>query len=336
MAALLRAADLATLAPEQLPSHRERRYTGDAMDIPLGAFDEPSQDLLQQLYALLGALRQSLDPHDPAPPSLSAIRELLAAYGWRELIPAVRRLALRPGSGVDPLRADQVLHDLRGGALQALALTLQLAELGLLGDEDLLRLWFLTRDQLKIVRNAVAGIDPPGAARDEAARLHHVGLIVEKWQEASYAVPDARATVHVDCAFQGHIAERCLEFAALDRVLYNLINNAVRHAPDGEVALALLPVPASHPSQLRIGVANRLTDGQRSRLLQLVEGDLSRLFVGGLTIGGSGHGLRICADFVLRAYGLPSLADALAGGYLGITQPDERIIVWVHWPIAGD
>ncbi len=149
-------------------------------------------------------------------------------------------------------------------------------------------------------------------------------------------MPNAKATVHVDSAFHGHIAERCLEFAALDRVLYNLINNAVRHAADGEVGLALLPIPEAEPTELRIGVANRVTERQRAELRQLVGGELGRLFSGGLTIGGSGEGLRICADFIQRAYGISSVCDALAGGYLGIAESDVRIIVWVHWPFAGE
>ncbi len=336
MPALLRATEIAALAPEQLPSHRKQRYRGDAMDIPLDAFDAQSRELIQQLYAALQGLHQILDPHAEAEPSIEAIRQALAAHRWPTLVARLSQLSLQPAVGADPRRTRQVVHDLRGGALQALVLLLQLLELGLLRPGELVRLWFLTRDHPKILRNAVSGIDPAGAARDEATRLHHVDLIIEKWQQAIYGLSAARATVHVDSAFHGHIAERCLEFAALDRVLYNLINNAVRHSADGEVALALLPIPAEQSTELRIAVANRVTAEQREQLHRLVEGDIARLFQGGLTIGGSGEGLRICADFIVRAYGVSSLEEALAGGYLGITQPDERVVVWVHWPIAGE
>jgi hypothetical protein len=335
MRVLLRPNDLASLAPERLPSYRQERYRGDAMSIPLDAFDDAGQTLLRQLYAVLRELRRQLEPTGTAA-SLLALRQLIDAHHWPALIVALRRLAVRPDAGVDPLRAAQVLHDLRGGALQALVMQLQLVELDLLTADDVPWLWFLARDHLKIMRNGVAGIDPAGAARDEADRLHGANLIVEKWQGAAYGAPEARATVRVDSAFRGMIAERCLEFSALDRVLYNLVNNASRHAADGEVALALLPVPAGEPTELRIGVANRVTDEQRERLHRMVGGDISRLFGGGLTTGGSGQGLRICAEFVQHAYGVPSLDAALAGGYLGIIEPDERFIVWVHWPIAGE
>jgi len=333
---LLRATDLASLAPDRLVSYRQQRYIGDAMDVPLDAFDVASHACISQLYELLSALRQQLEPLATTAPTFAALRQLLADYHWSAVIVALKDLRLRPGAEVKAVRAQQVLHDLRGGALQALAILLQLGELGMLSEADFPRLWFLTRDHLKILRNAITGIDPAGSAHDEAVRLHHINLVIEKWQQATHAVPEARATVHVDSAFHGHIAERCLEFSALDRVLYNLLNNAVRHAADGQVALALLPVSAAQPAQLRIGVANRITQEQRERLHALTGGELHALFSGGLTTGGSGEGLRICADFILRAYGLPSLADALQQGYLGVAQPDDRFIVWVHWPIAGD
>jgi len=333
---LLHATDLARLAPAQLRSYRAERYRGDAMDVPLDAFDRSSRADITRLYAFLQVLRQQLEPRATPPLTLPALCQLLAAHHWDSVIAGLRHLTLRPDARVDAARAHQVIHDLRGGALQALVLLLHLGELGVLTEEEFPRLWFLTRDHLKILRNAIAGIDPAGSAHDEAVRLHHINLVIEKWQQATHAVPEARATVQVDSAFHGHIAERCLEFSALDRVLYNLLNNAVRHAADGQVALALLPVPAAQPAQLRIGVANRITEEQRNRLHALADGDLSRLFAGGLTIGGSGEGLRICADFVLRAYGVSSLAEALAEGYLGIAQPDDRFIAWVHWPIAGE
>lgn len=336
MAALLHARELTPLAPDQLPSFRQQRYQGDAMDLPLSAFDDESQQRLQQLYGLLSELRQLIEPRADASPTLAALLQLMAAHPWKHLISEMVQLRLRSEAEIEPLRASQVLHDLRGGALQAIMFILQFAELGILNDNDMLRLWLLCRDHLKIFRNAVAEIDPAGMAHDQASHLHHIDLVVAKWQQAVYAMPDARATISVDSAFDGYIAERCLEFAALDRVLYNLINNAVRHSPDGEVALALLPIPSAEPTQLRIGVANRLTTTQVEQLQKLVAGRLPRLFEGGLTIGGSGHGLRICADFVLRAYGIASLEHALEAGYLGINQDDERIIFWVHWPITGE
>ncbi|PDW04008.1 ATP-binding protein [Candidatus Viridilinea mediisalina] len=336
MTILLQASDLAALAPTALPTYRQERYQGDAMDIALDAFDPEHRVILQQMYALLTQLRQLSDPHQAQPVGLDTIQQILREHEWKRLVDGMRTISLPATAPIDPLRASQVLHDLRGGALQAIVLLLGLVDLGITGEQDLLRLWLLSRDHLKIFRNALTDIDPEGSALDQAHNLHHINLILEKWQQAIYTLSDAQATIHVDCAFDGYVAERCLEFAALDRILYNLINNAVRHSPDSEVALAILPLPADKPSQLRLGVANRLTPAQHMRLNQLVEGDHKRLFAGGLTIGGSGHGLRICADFVQRAFGLRQLDLALAMGYLGVSVPDERIIFWVHWPVAGE
>ena len=34
----------------------------------------------------------------------------------------------------------------------------------------------------------------------------------------------------VDCRYEGALTECCLESAAIDRIFYNLVNNACRHA----------------------------------------------------------------------------------------------------------
>jgi signal transduction histidine kinase len=199
----------------------------------------------------------------------------------------------------------------------------------------MLQMFFLTRDHLKIMRNAVRDVDLPGYEHDRAQKLHSIQLLIEKWQNAVYQLPDFTARVVLDCGFDGNVSERCLEFAALDRVLYNLINNAVRHSSDGNVYLSIHPCEQGHPRNLRFVVANRLDDTHRQTLHERFAERLTDLFRGGYTTGGAGIGMRICADFVCNAYGLATFDQGVEGGYFGARLMQAAFVNWFHWPAAA-
>ena len=46
----------------------------------------------------------------------------------------------------------------------------------------------------------------------------------------------------VDCRYEGALTECCLESAAVDRIFYNLANNASRHAVGDRLEMAIFPV----------------------------------------------------------------------------------------------
>ncbi|NJO06876.1 MAG: hypothetical protein HC876_15890 [Chloroflexaceae bacterium] len=232
----------------------------------------------------------------------------------------------------------RVVHDIKGGGFLALSIYLQLLEFGLYGEDDFSRLFFLTRDHRKIMRNAVQQIDPAGEIRDSQEIEHNVSLLAEKWYDALHQVRDGTvaARIHLDCRYTGSISESCLEFAALDRVLYNLINNSAQHTADGQVYFAIFPpdedtVP---PADLRFVVYNRSTPEHLRLLAQRYDETMGELFLGGFTTGGTGHGLRICAEFVTNAYGLQSVEQAIAERYCGAARIDEFFVNWIHWPTS--
>lgn len=324
--------DLESIAPRHPTSYRQLRYSGDAMGVALSAFTPADQELIRRLYTSIGDLQALLKQgeHDPEG-TLAALPARCAALGWSALMSELRGLTLAPEHGGP--RASQVLHDLKGGALQALAVYTQFAAQGLAQPGEVSRMFFLARDQLKIMRNCVDGLDPEGSARDNASRDHAVELLIEKWANARHHLGEAPAQIALHSTYSGPIAERCLEFAALDRVIYNLINNATRHSADGRVDLW---ITQAGPADLRFAVANRVTPEQRHAVEARFPAGPGELFQGGFTTGGSGLGLRICADFICNAYGLPSVDHALEHGHLGAAFHAGHFIAWVHWPIAGD
>ena len=123
-----------------------------------------------------------------------------------------------------------------------------------------------------------------------------------------------------------------MEFSALDRVIYNLVNNASQHAADGQVDLIITAVDDQASTHLRFAVVNKVSAEQRAALAERFGDDLSALFRGGFTTGGHGIGMRVCGDFVTQGYGRSSLDAALSDKLLGVDLVDDRFVAWFHWP----
>jgi signal transduction histidine kinase len=330
-------ADLKPLAPLNLTSYRDIRYTGDQMGLSIDDFVEEDRQQIYALYAFLSDMLSIFKQHwDDPEQSQQQLSALVSSMNWTAFLASVRNM----GAATYEHRYDKVIsqamHDIKGGGFSGLTLYLQLLGRGADRRGDLARMFFLTRDHLKIMRNAIPGIDPEAEARDRAERAHEARLFVEKWQNTTHQVGDVAAQIIIDCQFAGSISERCLEFSALDRVLYNLINNATRHTADGRVYFFIFPLTEENPHDLRFVVYNSIPAEHCAKLRENYPDDLGELFRGGFTTGGSGIGLRICADFVNNAYGIPSFDKGLEGHYFGARCMNGYFVNWVHWPVAAD
>lgn len=223
----------------------------------------------------------------------------------------------------------KVFHDLRGGALMSLQLYAHMAEWD--NDPAYLRgAAFLARDQAKIMRNALPDLDPEVRRADEAEKPHFMGTVVEKWDGFRFqSVNDQQGKIVVNCEYNGLLASCCLEASAVDRVVYNYVNNAIRFSAGSSICMDILSVDEH---TVRWIVANPITSDQSEWLSASTGGDLTRLFRGGLTQGGNGLGLSNCADFVAAAFGLSGIDAALNGKYLGAMVEDGWYVAWAHWP----
>jgi signal transduction histidine kinase len=192
-------------------------------------------------------------------------------------------------------------------------------------------LFFLTRDHLKIMRNALLELDDAKRAEDLEPKLHGIDFIVAKWKGAMLGTEDRQIRLAVDSQFEGNISECCVEFGALDRILYNLMNNACRHTPADEIRLSILPLPQER--DLRFVLANPVRPEDESRLAAQ---DMAELFKPGVSSTGSGFGMTVAADFVANAYGLGSRDTAVRKAYLGAKMVEGEFTAWFHWPIAPD
>lgn len=333
----LDSATLSVLAPAQLVSYRTQRTTGDRLTVSLSEFPADDQATIVALYQALGDLFTVLDAtREDVAASRSATQTFIQRVGWHNLVKRTQYLGR--GSADQPIteQLSAVVHDLRGGSLTALAVNMQLLELGMLAPNDILRLFFLTRDHLKMMRNGIYDLDSARYQQDLQQRPHSVQLLVEKWSAASYRLQQHQhaAEVLVDCRFEGTVSERCIEFAALDRVLYNLINNAARFTANGLVYLAIFPLTNAH--DVRFVVYNQTSAEHQQRLHERFGSDISSLFRGGFTTGGTGLGMRICAEFVTDAYGVGNVERCVEDGYLGVQLRNDYFVTWFHWPVVAD
>jgi len=322
------------LAPCNLPFLRHDPFTRSRSSASIHELPETIQRTVRELYQTLLTIFAEFDQQRQI--DLHRLQQLLQETHWHDLMHELRNLSLHQADA----HLGQVLHDLRGGSLQALALQLQLIELGQVRPDDIERTYLLIRDHLKIMRNCLPDLDPVRTARDIELRAHGVDLLLEKWQHADYRLPDGQASITVDARYNGVVADRCVEFSALDRVFYNLINNATRHSADRRVMVGIFPIFECETPSLRIVVANRIDLLQRTALEQRFGLQWSDLFYGGFTFsrdGSSGHGfgLAICAELVANAYGLPNGPAAIGGGYVGARPHGDLFVAWFHWPIAA-
>ena len=135
--------------------------------------------------------------------------------------------------------------------------------------------------------------------------------------------------------FEGNIAQSCVEFSALDRVVYNLMNNAIRGSAHSDDAVQLrIMTEDEHTSEIaRFWITNSIDETQSRRLKTTFGDDMTELFVSNFSTTGSGLGMQIVAEFVAKAFGV-STTKALAQGMLGAIVTDCEFHAWFHWPVA--
>lgn len=318
--------------PPTLPNLRQQRFRGDHLDLALAALSREDQAHVDVVYRFAKSLHSRwLAMRDQ--PDWDALRQLLASANqppFTDAAQAMGRDSLARCEDDDLRRLlGKFLHDLRGGALIPLQLHARMAE----WDSDPLHLRsaaFLARDQAKIMRNILPGLDPEVRSADEAEKPHTMQPVVEKWDGFRFdrgGLPPGQ--VRVACGYQGLLASCCLEASAVDRVVYNYLNNAMRFADGERIHLDITP---AGDDAVRWVVAHPIAPDHVAWLRQHTGGELARLFRGGLTRGGTGVGLSNCAELVAAAFGLPDIDVALNERYLGAAVEAGWYLAWAHWP----
>ena len=339
------------LAPLHLPNHRRVRYSGDDLCIGLDQLAPRDETLLRGLYERLNELLYTIaDPATTDEQKWEAIHAWIERYDLDKIIDDVRELGLASHEHDSGETLAKAMHDVRGGALSSLLGRLQL--LGYLRSApDALNVLFVqTRDHLKIMRNAIVGLDEPRRNADRKPKTHAMRLMIDKWHQAVVGPRwrDRPIRMEIDCRYDGALTECCLESAAIDRIFHNLAANAIRHAADERLEMTVFPLPEPPGDCLRFVLSNRVSEADVDWLRSLARAggtdsvdhgkgeSLLALFDPEVSASGSGFGLTVVADFVAGVFGLHDRDEALRERYVGAILDGQTFRVWFHWPAAHE
>jgi signal transduction histidine kinase len=250
---------------------------------------------------------------------------------WKRLIAAVRRLG-RAMANPSP-HVQDACHDIRGGALTALVSLLDTSDFTLWTRDDLGLIARLARDQALIMCDLIADLDPAPTMHDQPQSGIPAVSLYERWHNAAYRIGERDIHVRVDCRYDGAIACCRCEPALLERVIYNLINNAAHYSADGGIEITI-EQPVNQASCARITIANRLTAEQQAILRQAFPNGPEALFNGGFTTEGNGLGMHIAARILADIHGFANIHECLAARRIGVALQHGQFICWFDWPLA--
>ena len=345
------AESLLALAPLHLPNLRRARSFGSELCVPLESLAARDQTLLRSLYERLTELLHAI-----ADTSTDDARRWEEVARWAEpcgldtFIDAVQELGNASHAQSSSEALAKAMHDVRGGAVSALLGRLQLLDRLPRTPRELTIVFVLTRDHLKIMRSAVTGLDDARRNADRQPKSHDMKLMLEKWHQSVVGPNwhEKPLQMHMDCRHEGALTECCLESAALDRIFYNLVNNACHHAAGDRLDMVIFPVPEPPGDCLRFVLSNEVnaTDERFLNVLLQAGGadsadkgsnlSLFSLFEPEVSSTGSGFGLTVVADFIADAFGLPDRSVALRERYVGAILDGNMFRVWFHWPVANE
>ncbi len=313
------------LAPINLRNMHTTRYDGSGFSAKLSDFSPTDVQVLKTIYEHIKSV-YDLWLYMKDAPQYALFKPTIERFSSDEMVFLGKKLGMTTEISSASLR--KIIHDIRGGALTTMiSCAGRIERMNLYNDVERMRSFvFLARDQAKMMRSAIEDIDPFTRAADERFRIHSVYDYVKKWHDFEYPSAKGTITVKVRCFFEGNVTTCCLEASALDRVVYNYINNALRFAATDTITLTILPIG----NMLRWVVENELEPKDLQWLEETIGNDAQALYKGGITHGGNGIGLSNCADIVAASCSIPP-PEAIEQGYVGAKVIGSTYYGWFHW-----
>jgi len=327
---LLSEDQIQALIPATLPRRADERYPGGAVHGKLERdFGEEEADCLKALYEDLGDLMAMTKAPDDEKVLSAALKEFANRTVLIRAVSDLEKYEQAARATYDT-RLGNLFREISDGPVASLCAILFLIRSAGVEADYFQTLYYLARDQRKIMRAILVDLDPVARAKDEAVNVHSIDLLLEKWQNAVYRSMDADLEVAFETSVEGMVAERCIEFAEVDRIFYHLVNNARSHGSGNR--LAIQAIDSKDGLDLVWVFSNPVTENQAARLDNLEEG-LESVFDYGIGEG-SGVGLGSLAESVAHAYGIDTPGQAVSNGYAGTKLDGDIFRIWFHWPKA--
>ncbi len=336
---LLDPSEVSNLAPSTLNNFRDERYRGGSFTVSVSDFSDDEQAVLTSHYELHLELFSLLNGWSDLSEEERGERtwKLVHFVRQNQVLHLSEQLQdlIREAEDERDGQKVRILRRLSSGAFTSIAYYMMLIRSGGLEPEYVQNLFYLIRDHLKSIRSFVQDIDVERRARDEAVIHHSMDLLLEKWESSTYRAFGDAVHVNFNNLYDGVVAERCIEFAEIDRVFYQLTNFAVEHAVDGQLGVTVAKLDDGQ--SLRWVFAMNLSRDDQSKVRGFRESGLS-LFEHEYEPEGAPFteaDLSFVGEAVAHAYGLPDLLVAEDQGYIGSQLQGDRLVIWFHWPVVG-
>ena len=191
---------------------------------------------------------------------------------------------------------------------------------------DTRRLFYLCRDQLKIMRASFKDLDPQRLIEDEKLRLHGAGLLQTKWWGAEHAYFSSKGQVKCGHFFDGPVTERCVEFAEYDANMYCLANLLAPRSSTGDFHMELLK-DAIPGATLAVATA-KMSEQEHQSLQQVITGSS---VTAGMAL--QDHYLwKLIEDSMLRGHQSTDLKELQERKIYGINRLNDFTYLWFAWP----
>lgn len=191
---------------------------------------------------------------------------------------------------------------------------------------DTRRLFYLCRDQLKIMRASFKDLDPDRLVDDEKLRLHGAGLLQTKWWGAEHAYFSSKGQVKCGHFFDGPVTERCVEFAEYDANMYCLANLLAPRSSTGDFHMELMKdaIPGA-----TLAVATAKMSESSFQSMKSVTGNISG-------VSGSDkqdHFLwKLIEDSMIRGHQSNQLGELMEKKVFGANRLGDQVYLWFAWP----
>jgi hypothetical protein len=194
---------------------------------------------------------------------------------------------------------------------------------------DTRRLFYLCRDQLKIMRASFKDLDPERLIEDEKLRLHGAGLLQTKWWGAEHAYFSSKGQVKCGHFFDGPVTERCVEFAEYDANMYCLANLLAPRSSTGDFHMELLK-DAIPGATLAVATA-KMSEQEHQLLQQVITGSSD---TAGMAL--QDHYLwKLIEDSMLRGHQSTDLKELQERKIYGINRLNDFTYLWFAWPAVS-
>ena len=191
---------------------------------------------------------------------------------------------------------------------------------------DTRRMFYLCRDQLKIMRASFKDLDPEGLIEDEKLRLHGAGLLQTKWWGAEHAYFSSKGQVKCGHFFDGPVTERCIEFAEYDANMYCLANLLAPRSSTGDFHMELLK-DAIPGATLAVATA-KMSDHEHRSLREITSGSS---VISGMALQDY-YLWKLIEDSMLRGHQSTNLKDLQERKIYGINRIKDFTYLWFAWP----